>query len=542
MFRTQRKNGDFDVGANKLSEDSTNAITNSKLAYYRRIAFKRNDPNSAPTAYWTILKSFDNSKKILLIPPVRVKDQRLANFLEKANSFNEFFTQQCNTIENDSILPNDLVFENTERISSFDISMDEITKIIRFLDPNKAHGHDGTSICMLKLCASSISKPLLLLLSLENECFPNKWKKAKIVPIHKKGDEHLIQNYRPVSLLPICGKIFEKIIFNSLFQYLENNNLLNPHQSGFCPGDSCVHQLLSITYEIYRSFNAYPSFEVRGIFLDMSKIFDRVWHEDLLFKLKHLGLSGKYYGLINSFLRNRHQRVVLNGQLSKRYSMKAGILQGSVLGPLFFLVYINDLRNALLSNPKLFADGIPIFSIIKDHLNFSNKLNEDLSNISQWAYQSKLSFRPDVSKQAQELIFSRKKNISNHRAVFFNNLLINRKSTKKHLGLLLDEKLHFSELIIEKLKKVTKSINLLRKLNLTLPRSCLLIIYKSFIRPHLDYGPHLDIVYDQPNKSSLSEKIESLQYNAALVITGAIKGSSKEKLYQELGFESLKDR
>ena len=104
---------------------------------------------------------------------------------------------------------------------------------------------------------------------------------------------------------------------------------------------------------------------------------------------------------------------------------------------------------------------------------------------------------------------------------------------------MLDEKLNFSEHINEKLKKATKSINLLRKLNLSLPRSALLIIYKSFIRPHLDYG---DIVYDQPNNSSLSEKIESLQYNAALAITGAIKGSSKEKLYQELGFESLKDR
>ena len=104
---------------------------------------------------------------------------------------------------------------------------------------------------------------------------------------------------------------------------------------------------------------------------------------------------------------------------------------------------------------------------------------------------------------------------------------------------MLDEKLNFSEHINEKLKKVTKSVNILRKLNLTLPRSSLLIIYKSFIRPHLDYG---DIVYDQPNNSPLSEKIESLQYNAALAITGAIKGSSKEKLYQELGFESLKDR
>ena len=461
--------------------------------------------------------------------------------MEKANLFNEFFTQKCNTIENDSTLPNDLVFETTERILSFDISKDEIAKIIRSLDPNKAHGHDGISIRMLKICASSISKPLFLLFkhSLDNECFPNEWKEANIVPIYKKGDKQLIQNYRPVSLLPICGKIFEKIIFNSLFKYLENNNLLNPHHSGFRPGDSFVHQLLSITYDIYKSFDANPSLEVRGIFLDTSKAFDRVWHEGLLFKLKRVGLSGKYYGLIKSFLRNRHQRVVLNGQSSKWSSIKAGVPQGSVLDPLFFLVYINDLPNGLLSNPKLFADDTSTFSVVKDHLNSSNKLNEDLSKISQWAYQWKMSFNPDVSKQAQEVIFSRKKNIGNHPAVFFNNLPITRKSAQKHLGLLLDEKLNFSEHINEKLKKVTKSINLLRKLNLTLPRSSLLIIYKSFIRPHLDYG---DIVYDQPNNSSLSEKFESLQYNAALAITGAIKGSSKEKLYQELGFESLKDR
>ena len=125
--------------------------------------------------------------------------------------------------------------------------------------------------------------------------------KTNVVPIHKKGDKQLIQNYIPVSLLPICGKIFEKLMFNSLFKYLENNNLLNPHQSGFRCGDSCVHQLLSVTYDIYKSFDANPSLEVRGIFLDMSKASDRVWHEGLLFKLKRLGLSEKYYGLINYF-------------------------------------------------------------------------------------------------------------------------------------------------------------------------------------------------------------------------------------------------
>ena len=348
-------------------------------------------------------------------------------------------------------------------------------KIIKSLDPNKAHGHDGISIRMLKLCASSISKPLFLLFehSLENECFPNEWKA-------KKGDKQLIQNYRPVSLLPIC----RKLMFNSLFEYLENNNLLNPHQSGFRPGDSCVHQLLSIIFDIYKSFDANPSLEVRGIFLDMSKASDRVWHEGLLFKLKRLGLSGKFYGLINSFLSNRRQRVILNGQSSKWSPIKAGVPQGSILGPLFPLVYINDLPKGLLCNAKIFTDDTSIFSLVKDHLNSTNKLSEDLSKIFQWAYQWKMSFNPDVSKQVQEVIFSRKKNIKNHLIVSFNNLPINRKSTQKHLGLLLDEKLNFSEHINEKLKKATKSINLLRKLNLSLPRSALLIIYKSFIRPH----------------------------------------------------------
>ena len=129
-----------------------------------------------------------NGKKIPLIQPILVNNQLMTNFLEKANLFNKFFTQQCNKIENDSTLPNDLAFENAERISSFDISKDEITTIIRFLDPKKAHGHDGISIHMIKLCASSISKPSLFPFkhSLENECFPNEWKKANIVPIHKK--------------------------------------------------------------------------------------------------------------------------------------------------------------------------------------------------------------------------------------------------------------------------------------------------------------------------------------------------------------------
>ena len=145
------------------------------------------------------------------------------------------------------------------------------------------------------MCATSISKPLHILFnnSVVNECFPNEWVKANIIPVHKKVDKKIIKNHRPVSLLRICCKIFEKIIFNSLFKYSEYKKLLNCNQSGFRSGDSCVRQLLSITHEIYESFDANPSLEVRGAFLDISKSFDRVCHDGLLYKLKLLGICGR---------------------------------------------------------------------------------------------------------------------------------------------------------------------------------------------------------------------------------------------------------
>ena len=138
-------------------------------------------------------------------------------------------------------------------------------------------------------------------------------------------------------LLPICSKIFEKLIFDSIFSFLTHNKLLNNCQSGFRPNDSCINQLISITHNIYRAFDANPSLEVRGAFLDLSKAFDKVfWHEGLLYKLKNNEINGNALKLIKSFLHNRCLRVVLNGQSSSLRSIKAGLPQGSVLGPLFF--------------------------------------------------------------------------------------------------------------------------------------------------------------------------------------------------------------
>ena len=161
--------------------------------------------------------------------------------------------------------------------------------------------------------------------------------------------------------------------------------------------------------------------------------------------------------------------------------------------------------------------------MVHDSAASSASLNYDLLKISRWPYQWKMVFNLDTSKQAQEIVFSRKANASNHGTVYFNNAPVIRENIQKHLGLSLDSKLNFFDHINEKIKKATKGVNVIRKMNLLLPRSSLLTIYKSFVRPHLDYG---DVVYDQPNNSRLQIK----------------EGTSKEKLHQELGLESLKDR
>ena len=222
--------------------------------------------------------------------------------------------------------------------------------------------------------------------------------------------------------------------------------------------------------------------------MDISKAFDKVWHDGLLLKLKSFGITGNLLKLLKSFLSNRFQRVVLNGQCSDWKSISAGVPQGSILGPLFFLIYINDLSNGLQSNVKMFADDTCLFSIIKVKSNSANALNSDLEKINDWAIQWKMLFNPDPSKQATELLFSRKRANEYHPDLIFNGSIVNRVTNQKHLGIVLDSKLNFKDHIKQAIEKAIKGLNVIRKLNNYLPRATLITIYKSFIRPHLDYG------------------------------------------------------
>ena len=284
-----------------------------------------------------------NSEKIPLIPTLFHENKFVTDFKEKAEIFNPHFATQCSLISNSSKLPSYIRYLTDNHLSFVSFSHDKISKVIQNLNPNKAHGRDNISIRIVKVCGPTIYKPLEIIFNqcLETGVFPSEWKKGNIAPIHKKGDKQMVQNYRPVSLLPICGKILERLMFNEMFEFFIENKLISSSQSGFKPGDSCINQLLSITHEVYSSFD--EGLEVRSIFLDIAKAFDKVWHDGMIFKLTHNGISRNLLNLLRDFLNERKQRVILNEQFSTRKNVSAGTPQGSILAPLLFLIYTNDL-------------------------------------------------------------------------------------------------------------------------------------------------------------------------------------------------------
>ena len=203
--------------------------------------------------YWSILKTFYNGKKIPVILPLLINSELISDFKMKANHFNSFFASHCTPLNTNSKVPGSQTYIPDSKLSSLQFEDNDIIKIIRPLDINKAHGHDDISISMLKICNLAIIKPLSIIFRncINHSTFPDLRKKSNTCPIHTKGHKQINNNYRPASLLPICAKTFEPLIFNSLFEYLEKYKLLSAHQSGFRANDSCVDQLLSIVHNIY---------------------------------------------------------------------------------------------------------------------------------------------------------------------------------------------------------------------------------------------------------------------------------------------------
>ena len=312
----------------------------------------------------------------------------------KAHLLNQHFVAQATTNADDSQLPY-VPISDTE-VEPFFCLPEDVFKILKHLNSNKATGPDGIGNKILSEAAAPLALPLSELFNhcLSLRTFPKCWKIAQVVPLHKKDDPTLCNNYRPISLLPCLSKVFEKLIFNHLYNYLQTNRLLSPHQSGFIQGDSTINQLMTICHNISKHLD--QGEEVIGTFLDMTKAFDRVWHRGLLVKLNAVGIRGRLYDLLSSYISDRCQFVTIEGSSSETLPIHAGVPQGSVLGPLLFLVFINDISIGIHSNTFLFADDTSLFTPI--HQGNADTavlgLNRDLERLNQWANTWHVSIHP----------------------------------------------------------------------------------------------------------------------------------------------------
>ena len=301
----------------KMVSDGSKLIEDAKRNYFLKVGQTLANPVTSSKTYWTLINTVLNKVKIPIIPPLLENGLFVTDFTEKAQLFNDYFILQCTTSDTGSEIPHDMLVP-VALINEFSISDEKILNIIRSLNPNKAHGWDEISVRMIKLSDAALITPLKIIFTncLRRGLCPETWKYANVVPVHKKNEKNVKGNYRPISLLPIFGKILEKLMYDSLYSHLVSHELLNPNQSGFRPSDSSVNQLMSITHTIFEAFDCNPPLDVRSVYLDISKAFDRVWHEGLVYKLKRCGVSGQFLSLIQSFLKGRKQRTVLNGQSS----------------------------------------------------------------------------------------------------------------------------------------------------------------------------------------------------------------------------------
>lgn len=512
-----------------------NAISASYKNYVRKI---ESDISSDSNKFWKFIKS---KKKGTHIPNNMVfNNQQVRGHAAIVNSFATLF----NSVYNNSSCNKNAAHNTSDSAgTSFNIFVnsvneDEVLETLLSLKAKHTAGPDVIPAFFIKKISSFLAEPLTILfnLSLAQGIYPDAWKVSKVIPLFKGGDRANGENYRPISIMDNFAKIFERVIFNRLFFQIKNH--ITQYQHGFIPGRSTITNLCAFTQFVSETVDI--GRQCDAIYTDFSKAFDKLDHQLLLFKLSSLGCSPCLVKFLKSYLCNRKQFIFLHGYSSDYFNPTSGVPQGSVLGPLLFNVFINDIVNCLSVDCLLYADDLKLFSVISSFEDCA-RLQKNVSEVENWCLVNDLQL--NVNK-CSVMTYGRKK-----KPILFrykiNNVTLQRPDTVKDLGVLFDPEMTFNPNINMIVNSAMKLYGFIARNSKDFTKSSTIIsIYISYVRTKLEYGAIVWFPYHAGAIASLERVQRRFLKYACFRENGVYpeRGVLQSLLLQKFSISSLEHR
>ena len=461
----------------------------------------------------------NKTKKSRRITMLKDCDKNICDEYDMANAFNNYFAEIANKIAQTIPRSNEFVKylgeNNPNSIYLHPSNPNEIAKLIDKLNNKKATGPDNIHIKTVKSIKEIISKILTHVINIcfTNGMYPEQLKTAKVIPIHKKNDPTDPSNYRPISLLSCMNKIIEKVIYSRLESFLTHYDFFYDYQFGFRNNHSTETALIEIIDSIRQNID--DNYFTMGLYIDLTKAFDLVDHNILLHKLNHNGIRGTANSLFKQYLSNRQQYVQLGNKKSQTKCINIGVPQGSVLGPILFIIYVNDIHRSTDANIRLFADDTNIFIKNKDPLLLKQNMITEFNKINQWFTDNRLILN---TSKTQFNIFCRKNKAvpPQLNQILLNNIIVERSHHVKYLGLILDDKLTWREHISDLETKLIKILRSFKIMKQWLPEKEKLQLYYAYFHSKVKYGIQL---YGTANRASI-KKIQILQNKTIKTLFG----------------------
>lgn len=514
-----------DLAFRKVQSDVKYQIRRAKAKYEKGLA---KNAKSNPKKFYQYINT--KTKSNVVGPLTSSEGKTLETDEDQAEELNQYFASIFQ-LKTPSPCPSFSRTDENDTLSEICITKEAIKGAIERLDWNSSPGPDGISPYFLKTMVTSLLDPLLFLFrkSTESGKVPKEWKQANVTPVHKNGSKKLPMNYRPISLTSIIGKLLETILKNQIYEYIEENDIVPPNQHGFRSHHSCTTNLIQFFDPITKILDRGKPVDM--IYFDFKKAFDLVPHCILITKLHRFGIRGKLLSWIQDWLIGRTQRVTLNGKESGWKGVTSGVVQGSVLGPVLFLLFVADLTEVVSDGTIIgtFADDTKIGRAIESPQD-NVTLQHDIDRLSRWAKDNQMKFNIEKSKSLQ----MGRSNVGHVYTI--DGVAITRVNAHRDLGVLISQDMKPSLHVGTIVKKANAMLGQIKRSFSVRSPDVFTDIYKAFVRPHLEFAVQAWSPWLQKD----IDELEKVQKRAVRMISG-IKGSYEEKI-RDLGLTTLEER